>query len=122
MSRAAGVLRLMGLRGIGRTLGAGVRTGSVNGVVMPSGMGGDVEGEECLWTLKGTIFGFCSQVRCWVRHQAPDEETARQPSSDQWRGSARSRWCLKLIHGCVRWNRRSSVMVGRLVDWSGGGL
>ena len=40
------MLRLTGRRGIGRTLGAGVRTGSVNGVVLPSGMGGDVGIEE----------------------------------------------------------------------------
>ena len=43
-------------------------------------------------------------------HATCSHLAAASPSSDQWIGSARSRWCRKLIHGCVRRYSRSLFM------------
>jgi len=44
------------------TPGSGGRVASVNGAVLPSGMGGDLGVEWWFRVLKDTLFGFCSQA------------------------------------------------------------
>ena len=43
------------------TPGSGGRAASVDGAVLPLGMGGYLGIEEWFWILKGNLFGFCSQ-------------------------------------------------------------